>query len=174
MKLAIHIAIDPKETTPEEVAEIKRQAVEGISLSIRNAVREQTPEDYGRTNPNVPNMRDKWTVEDIGKLHAKVVNRAKYGKYLTQGNHANAPDGYIHSTSGRPFRFRRRDTGEIVYTWKVRPIDPVNISRTVPMPYSFRRDVIEYAMQHGSLHALEVMGGREEWRGVLRVHLTQL
>jgi len=174
MRLQIHIAIDPKETTPEEVAEIRRQAVEGISLSVRNAAREQTPDDGGRLAPNVPNMKEKWRVDETGNLHAKVVNSAKYAQYLLHGNHSIESDGYIHPKGDHPFRFRRRDTGQIVYAWKVRPIDPENISRTVPMPYSFRRDVIEHAMRHGSLHALDVMSGREEWRGVLRVRLTQL
>jgi len=174
MKLQIHIAIDPKETTPEEIAEIRRQAVEGIALSVRAAAMDQTPEDSGRLTPNNPSMKEKWRVEENGSLRAKVVNSASYAKYLLHGNHANDADGYIHPKGDRPFRFRRRDTGQIVYAWKVRPIDPENISRTVPMPYSFRRDVIEHAMQHGSLHALDVMSGREEWRGVLRVRLTQL
>lgn len=174
MRLQIHLALDPEETSPEELEELRADAAIGISLSVRNAVRQENPEDPWRINPHLPSMKEKWRVEEDGKFRARVVNDADYARYLLRGNHANNPDGLIHPRGDKPFRFRRRDTGEIVYSWGVKPIDPDHIFRTVPRPYSFRRDVIEYAMQHGSMHALEVMSGRESWRGVLAIRLTRL
>lgn len=174
VRLQIHVAVDPKETTPDEIRRMKEDLVHETTLAVRDIVKDKTPEDPDRLKPNSPSMKERWEYELISPLRAKVTNSANYARWLLNGNRANDADGYIHAKGDKPFRFRRRDTGEIVYTWKVRPIDPNKIFRTVPMPYSFRRDVIEYAMDHGSMHALAVMSGREEWRGVLQVRLTRL
>jgi len=176
MRLQIHVAVDPKKTPLEEIAEIKTEAVKESMLSVHAWVRQLTMDlasDPMRKDPRTPPAWQQWTSNQDG-TRATIVNPTEHLKWLMHGNHANNPDGYIHPLGNKPFRFKRRDTGEWVRTWKVHPIDPNRIWRTVPIPYSFRRDVVEEAMWKGSEHAMNVLEGREDWRGVLQVRLTRL
>lgn len=174
MRLQIHVAVDPNTTSLEELTEIKQDLVRESMLAVRDIAQETSPSDPDRLRPNIPPLKEQWAGQMQNPLRASVTNDAFYAKYLLRGNHANDPDGLIHPKGDKPFRFRRRDNGKIVFAWAVKPIDPDNIHRTVPRPYSFKRDVVEYAMEHGSEHAINVMGGREAWRGVLAVRLTRL
>jgi hypothetical protein len=174
MRLQIHVAVDPNTTSLEELTEIKQDLVRESMLAVRDVVARESPADPERLKPNIPPLNERWAGQMQNPLRASVSNDAFYAKYLLNGNHPNGADGMIHPLRAKFFRFRSRATGDIIYAKAVHPIDPNNIFRTVPRPYSFRRDVVEYAMEHGSEHAINVMGGKEAWRGVLAVRLTRL
>lgn len=175
MRLQIHVAVDPNTTSLEELTEIKQDLVRESMLAVRDVVARESPTDPERLKPNIPPLNERWAGQMQNPLRASVSNDAFYAKYLLHGNKPDySPDGMIHPLKAKFFRFRSRATGDIIYAKAVHPIDPNNIFRTVPRPYSFRRDVVEYAMEHGSEHAINVMGGKEAWRGVLAVRLTRL
>ena len=176
VRLQIHVAVDPKETPLSEIMHMKEELVSKVSLAVHQEIVEKTHElssDPGRTHPNVPSLANSWTMVPQGTLRAVIGTDKFYAWYLMHGNPPNVGE-FIVPTEKKYMRFRRRDTGEIVYAKRVRPLNPNNIHVTVPRPYSFRRDVVEYAMEHGAEHALSVLEGKEAWRGVLQVRLTRL
>jgi hypothetical protein len=180
MKLSIHVAVDPKETPLDQIASMKAEAVQETMLAVHDALRAQTEalsSDPGRYHPNTPSLAESYKAVPEGTLRAVIGTDSFYGRYLMHGNPTNGTgkdEGYIVPTMSKFMKFRRRDTGEWVYAKRVRPLNPNNIHVTVPRPYSFRRDVVDYAMRHGAEHALDVLNGRESWRGVLQVRLTEL
>lgn len=185
VRLQIHVAVDPKETPLSEIMHMKEELVEKITLSVHQDLavdRASLYSDPGRGYsdqhstklPNSPSLAESWNITTQGTLHARIATDKFYAWYLM---HGNAPPGggeITSTTPGKRMKFRRRDTGKIMYAKSVRPLNPNNIHVTVPRPYSFRRDVVEYAMEHGAEHALSVLEGKEAWRGVLQVRLTRL
>lgn len=152
-------------------------------LAVHASLYEKTQElssDPGRYHKNSPSLADSWTATQEGKLRAVVSTDKFYAWYLLHGNPPNgegADAGYIvpdPDKGNKYMKFRRRDTGAWVYAKRVRPLNPNNIHVTVPRPYSFRRDVLDYSIRHGAEHAINVLNGRESWRGVLKVRLTEL
>ena len=149
-------------------------------LAVHAALREKTDElssDPGRYHKNSPSLAESWTATPEGKMRAVVSTDKFYAWYLLHGNPPNgtgADAGYIVPTHSKFMKFRRRDTGAWVYAKRVKPLNPSNIHVTVPRPYSFRRDVLDRSIRHGAEHAINVLNGRESWRGVLKVRLTEL
>ena len=155
---------------------MKAEAVEETMLAVHAALREKTDElssDPGRYHKNSPSLAESWTATPEGKMRAVVGTDKFYAWYLLHGN-APPDGGAIVPTRAKAMKFRRRDTGAWVFAKSVRPLNPNNLHVTVPRPYSFRRDVLDYSIRHGAEHAINVLNGRESWRGVLKVRLTEL
>lgn len=179
MKLQVHVTVDPAQMQMAEITEFKKTFVKEMGLAVRKHAREETMDihDINRLSRERAPLYEQWRFNQKTPLRAVVSIKDPRIKWLTHGNSANSYlvhkyGGVIMRKDGKPIRFRSRKTGEIVYAKWVRVIDPENIHRTVPYPYTFRTRIVQAAMDRGADHALQVMKGTAAWRGVLQVRST--